>query len=265
MDPRATQPPQPSQPGACRGFRERALAGLTAPVARASDALPSAMLEHTASCSACAQWIARASRVASALTRLERLAAPAELDGRVVSAFGAGARQQRAVEVIARLGRLHSPPELDGAVDSTASQHVRNLRGRRSAPQVLERLVSEELADPAKARVRRFVGSLRRLSAPSELDARVRTSDRRSPRRGRTLNRRVAAAGLLAALLGIIATPLFLTRPAADATRYPFRVERVGAFGPERSAHLSPLHDELVRELIDGASGGMLSANRIKS
>jgi hypothetical protein len=118
---------------------------------------------------------------------LAHATAPDELAGRVTAEL-AGDRAQRLERVLASLIRLGAPAELDVRVSALLGAEA---RGRESAatlrsmdvmvaPPVLERLLEEELADPARQRSERFPGSLERLQAPSELERRLRTSVRRT-------------------------------------------------------------------------------------
>lgn len=187
---------------ACTEFRDEALA-LDLDGARAS--------EHARSCASCAAWALRTAREARALRGLPRQEVPFELDGRVVASLEAGGRQDRAVGSLGILGRVEPPLELDRAVDAEFESLEPELQPHR-APAVLDRLVSEELADPAKTRARRFLGSLERMSTPAELDARVdallRERDARPPSRrvsGRLTGLALAAAAVL--LVWFVAPP----------------------------------------------------------
>lgn len=234
----------------CAAFRSEALDALAA---GASVAGPSAAAEsnaHALECAACARFAARAMPIRRALAALPRRDAPRELDGRVVAELGAGVRQERAVAAVRALGRVAPPAELDSAVGGEARAAAdTQSTGRPAAPRVLERLVAEELADPAKATVRRFVGSLRRVRAPRELSAAVARDlaahgSRASFSRSRTRKvYRLAAAAVVAA----IAVPITLWSLATRETRRPFRVEYVRS--------LEGL-DPIARGWLDAASGG---------
>lgn len=183
--------------------------------------------QHLLGCAACAEWGKRLRARESLIGSLPRILAPAELSSRVVAAIQAGERQERAIRAVRGLGRLRSPSEMDDAVAAQARRASRDplaeLAGRRPAPSVLARLVSEELRDPAKARVARHVSSLPRFEAPVELEARVRRDFGRVPvRRPRAFLTVLAAlaAGLLAAVL----LPQLQGGP-----KYPFRVVHVGS------------------------------------
>jgi hypothetical protein len=140
--------------------------------------LPAPGDSHLATCADCAAYVARVARSLAGLRGLERRPAPIELDGRVVAALQAGARQERAVRAVEELAPRTAPERVERAVETDAelaAHHPgRELRpARLRAPQVLDRLVAEELGDPSAARARRFVSSLARLEAPGELALRV--------------------------------------------------------------------------------------------
>jgi len=214
---------------------------------------------HAGTCADCAAFAARIGRAAEALAALERRAAPLELDGRVVASFQAGVRQDRVVRALTELGPLETPAdaELDARVEF-AVRHPELELGRTSskAPHVLERLVAEELADPAAARARRFVGSLRRFEAPAELELGVArdlaAGPSPDPARGQGSGRRrvlVAAAALvLAALLGPWRAPEL-------APRRHLRLEAA------RLGDLDAL-GSYPRSWIAGLGGGLVSASR---
>lgn len=236
---------QSSSADACQSFKEALLE---------REAHRDVLASHAARCAACAQFEKRFAFREAELARIERLSAPQELEGRVVAALEAGARQQRAVEALLGISRLKPPVELDGAVLAVASD-----RGRHAAPAVLERLVSEELSDPAKARTRRFVGSLRRFHAPRALAQRlsrdlvtVRASDSRPLRV-------VAWVGLAAVALIALATPLVIER-ALQTGKRPYLVKHVDA---NASKSLLGSLNPAAHDLLDSAGGGILSANKM--
>jgi len=116
---------------------------------------------HLARCEACPRELARAEQRVTLLRALGSRGAPVELDGLVVAAMQAGARQQRATRAVQSLARAHTPDDL-----------ALRLAGPK-APHVLERLVREDLVDPAKAVASRYARSLERLRAPRDLDRRL--------------------------------------------------------------------------------------------
>jgi len=217
---------------------------------------------HAASCGACDLFARNFARGTQSLSQLTPKSAPHELEGRVVAALEAGARQQRAIEALVALGRLKPPAELDGAVMAAASgEHTYQVRGRHAAPAVLERLVNEELSDPPKARSRRFVGSLRRFVAPRVLEQRV-SRDLVTPRVSDARPLRVAAwIGLAAVALIALSTPLIIERAINSTRSYPFHVERVRSLG--NSAETLGALGPDAHQLLDSFGGGILGANRI--
>lgn len=164
-------------------------------------------------------------RAVSSLGLLRRPAAPAALAGLVVSAMHAGQRQERAAAWVVGLARRPAPDALEGL--------IQGLPQRRPAPAVLDRLVAEELADPAKSMASRFLGRLERRTAPHGLERRLvrgrsgaegdgaRATGRRARRRLAVGASLVAAA--LLAWFGVV-------RPADTAPEpeltLGFRVER---------------------------------------
>ncbi len=102
---------------------------------------------------------------AKALGSLSRAGAPRDLDGRVVASIQAGYRQDRAVVALARLEPKEAPIELQ--------RHVRRQLALFSAPDILRRLVEEEMAAPDKALAKRYAGRLDRVAAPDALSEAV--------------------------------------------------------------------------------------------
>ncbi len=237
------------------------------------DLVDTALREHVAGCAECRHAARAWPLAARALTELPREPAPRELDSAVVAALHAGARTERAIQALQRLARLSPPPQLSSALDANSegnehdaeappSAEVERLRaaGRAPAPRVLDRLVHEELLDPAKAHVRRHVGGLHRLTAPEALRERVAdnfTRERRE-RAPRAALRKHAARRLRLVLGAAVAFALlalpFLSRPEEpDVKSRPFRVERASSVGA-----LSPI----TRDLLNAASSGMSTRER---
>lgn len=236
--------------------------------ARAFEAsLAAPAREHVRDCTACQQLLRRWPLAVRALSELPRLAAPLELDSAVVAAWHAGARTERALRAVQRLARLAPPDELGDALDQPlqdaglAAAQVT----RASAPHVLDRLVHEELLDPAKARVRRHVGGLRRLAAPDALLSRVATElsrGRLTQARQAPVNRhglrslaarRVRVILAAAAAFALVALPIALLVRSPQAPSRPFRIERASSLGT-----LSPM----TRGMLDAASSGLTRPER---
>lgn len=174
---------------------------------------------HASACASCAAWRERAARQIAALRELPRREAPFELDGRVVATREAGYRQGRAARALLELGRVSSPVELETAVDAglgrAASGPIEGAAPLR-APSVLDRLVAEELGDPAKAGARRYLGSLRRQRAPAVLLQRLALELREG--RAARPRRRARQAWWAASLAGA-AVFLWVARLAVESAR----------------------------------------------
>lgn len=205
----------------------------------------------------------REHRALEALSRLRPLTAPANLDGSVVAALQAGSRQERSLRHLRGLDRLHAPAELDDAARATLNPGRRWLAGLPS-PRVLERLVSEDLADLPRALTRRFTSKLPRLSAPAELEARVRhelARTNRSAGRSRFGLRSIAAAAAAALLLGVFGWSQFGASdrdqdgPGAELAAIPIEVRHLDA----QAAFADPTIDPLTRRLADDLSNSRLS------
>lgn len=185
-----------------------------------------------------------------ALRHLERLAAPASLEGCVVASLEAGHRQDRAAAVLSAVDRIAAPAELDAlveaAIDRAASEHP--------APAVLDRLVEERIAAPEAGTVRSMAARLGRKRAPSSLDERVLAGDLLGAGGPRP---RVTAARLLAAGAAVLALVLTIrvmdgasTQPAPSGHK--FTIVRLD---PADAAALSPA-DRMFLESISGQMFG---------
>lgn len=250
---------QPELPLSCHEFRILALERVAA--ARPEGAAPVASAAGHA-CAECERWVARLALREGLVRSLPRHLPPEELDSALAGALEAGARQDRAVAALRSLGRVDPDGELDRAVEAQAraaaqQERLDDLALRQRAPNVLDRLVAEELADPAKAHVVRQIENLERQRAPAELDLRVRYELSRPQPRLTLASRRVVAAWTFAAaaLLAVTISPLVF-RGAGDGPHAPrrFRVEVV-----ESTRDLSPA----ARAWIETASSGMLGQHNI--
>jgi len=195
---------------------------------------------HLVGCAACRRELARAGLRAEFVRGLDHVTAPSALDGIVVAALQAGARQARAARAVEDLPVLAAPDEL-----------ARRIPGL-VAPAVLDRLVAEDLADPAKALARRYAGRLERLRAPADLEERLG----RGPRRRRP----VVGAGILAAAgVLLVAAVLIFTYVARPETT-------PRSSGPElvveRVESIRDL-DPAAGQLLSGLTGGFVDAHRI--
>lgn len=217
---------------------------------------------HVPQCEACRRAASAWPRAARALAQLPRRRAPGELDSAVVGALQAGARTERALDALRSLARLAPPQQLDVALEAPlADAAPPSAPGRAPAPRVLDRLVNEELVDPAKARVRRHVGGLRRLRAPEDLAPRLAARMRAQaaaaddrpfaglsgPREG-SADRR-ARWIVVAAMLAVLAVlPITLRDSEPQVKTRPFVVEQAAGLDA-----LSPM----ARSLLDSASSGL--------
>lgn len=234
--------------------------------------------EHRAQCADCAAWVAGLARLTESLYALPRVAAPKQLDGLVVATLEAGAREARAVRAVEGLTHLHSPETLAETLETELEEGVENslptnpLPGseqRLGAPSVLERLVREELAEPEKHTVRRAVGGLERLRAPAELEALVQATLAGQPpiaETGRPAFKLLRAKHL--AWASAAAAVLLLAGPFG-----PFELGRLqdsSPSGEEPAARTRSFEvvyvrslndlDPVARNLVDGVSGGLLTA-----
>jgi len=222
----------------CNDFR-------AALIARAEgDVVDLALDRHLEGCEACRRELARTEQRVQLLRAVGGPGAPLALDGLVVAAMQAGARQQRATRAVQSLSRAHTPEDL-----------ALRLAGPK-APHVLERLVREDLVDPAKAVASRYARSLERLRAPHDLDRRL------SELRPGTIQRHapiaMVAAGVMLALGALVVAGILNNRriplvPAAPAGPV-LIVERVDSVRDL---------DPLVGDMLAGVTAGWSDAHRI--
>lgn len=199
---------------------------------------------HLAGCAACRRELARATRRTELVRSLVRVGAPSELDGAVVAALQAGMRQERAIEAVAALTPVAAPEEL-----------ARRIAVPR-APAVLERLVAEDLADPAKAVASRYARRLERLRAPDDLAQRLVRSPRRPA--SRFLPIALATAGLLLTV-GALTLAYILRGKARELPATQGGVVLV----VERVDSVQQL-DPVAAQLLAGFTGGLVDAERLK-
>lgn len=145
--------------------------------------------EHAESCKACRAFMAASQARIGALESLTMAPAPLELEARVEEELS-GTGTRRMTSVLTSLVRHPAPATLDVLMRRRLVEHGDPSRGQeraravaaldiRGAPDVLERLLREELEDPAGARADRFVGTVTRLEAPSSLADRLAVGLRR--------------------------------------------------------------------------------------
>jgi len=198
---------------------------------------------HLAGCAACRRTLARAEQSVAIVRQLTRAVAPGELDGAVVAALQAGARQARAIRAVETLTPYPAPEDLARRI------------GVPGAPAVLERLVGEDLADSAKALASRYARRLERLRAPEDLERRLGTA---TPRR----NPRVLPFVLVAAGLVLVVGTLVLTQ-VLEAPRGLAPTPRGGpVIVVERVDSVRSL-DPVAADLLSGFLGGWVDAQRI--
>lgn len=152
---------------------------------------------HQSRCSDCRSWIRSTKQQIQVLLELPELEAPEELDELVNQAILSppsrpeeSDERTRSEEAIrAALPRKAAPEELEQRVAASLMKDVERRAGNRGdglrtvqsvrvldiepVPNVLERLIDEELAAPAAHRVDRMVGNLEPRRAPETLAARV--------------------------------------------------------------------------------------------
>lgn len=207
---------------------------------------------HLDGCAACQEWVAARERLGAALATLTRLTAPAALERRVAREL-AGDRSEPLARALQSLVRRGAPPVLDERVAAwigrapegvDPAQRAGALRALdvQRAPDVLERLLREELEQPERQQAERFTGSLPRLAAPAALAERLASRVRR-----RALVRLLA--GPLAALTaaGLV---LWIALRAGVDERRPYRFQVVHA------STLEPL-DPTARALAESLGGGV--------
>lgn len=249
----------------CRRFQDELLDRLgtaSASIAAIFDA------PHARECAACVEAARRMERHSIAVRALGRIPVPAELEGRVVAELYAGRRQERAASALDRLARVDVPERLaeivdrarddaDSAADAQSRDDVSGPRsplalGRLHAPEILRRLVEEELSHPVQSRIARHLGGLERKVAPAALDARVYallTSAR--PRRTWQQPRPAWIAISAAAAVLVIGWTLWSNSSMSAAEHhYSFKVVEVSSV-----RYLDPL----ARDLMAGVGPGMLA------
>jgi len=224
-----------------------------APSSQASSS--QAPSEHSVSCERCSSWLRARHSLLGHIASVQRFPAPAELDELVAA--------QIAGDHVTRAGKADTLPS-----DSLSAKLLGGLE-RMAAPAVLERLVTEELADPASARARRFVGDLERSPAPQSLTARLRQqlAGFRSGERGQRArlagaasatrawrSRRgvISSVGLLAAALLLWMRPTGLEvsqEQPLTLDGFSFRVREARSLGEFSS---------LARALVSSQSGAIL-------
>ena len=219
-----------STPNHCETYREALLAGLRDP-----DAQGELVEGHMETCLDCDAWTQNALLTAGFLGSMDRVCAPGDLEVRLSEELKLGTGEFTGA--LRGLEHMAAPAALEELVSNQLEQlaskdgapiwtRLIEQLPRAHAPGVLERLVSEELADSEKAITKRFVGGLPRQDCPKILDGRLRgeLDPARKPRlvSVRTLGWSSAAA---AALLVWISMPNF--NAAAKTPQLRFQVVEV--------------------------------------
>jgi hypothetical protein len=232
----------------CKQHRESLLDLARTAISGSRDA---ALAAHLETCEACSMALRNMTSQAEALTSLKRLGAPDGLDALVAHALAPEGRGERAGRAVASLSRRRAHAVLEAVVLGEGEMP----REKRLAPSVLDRLVGEELTNPLASQARRTLGHLPRMPAPAELAARVEQELAQprvaSERPGRLLTlrpRHLTGLGVAAALVLWFAMP---GRGPTVSEDYGFEIRRI-----EDLAGLDPM----ARDLLDGLTGGLLSA-----
>jgi len=211
-------------------------------------------LEHVEECAACEAWVRASERRIRALGSLTALRAPARLDELVARELG-GDRSRRLERALGSLARRAAPDVLEPLVverfegRAPSGDEVRGERAAQAlrtldvvpAPAVLERLVAEELAQPALQRAERFPGNLARLEAPEELEEKLHWAVRR----------KAAVRLLRGPLVALAAAALVVWIALRDGSPSP----RPYRFQVVHATSLEDL-DPMARSLAESLTGG---------
>lgn len=199
---------------------------------------------HLERCAECAAFAHRTTSIVALVSTLPRRAVPAELAGLVVAATQAGHRQERAIRALSALSRLPAPSDLESITLGGGRTDERPIVAK--APAVLDRLVDEDLRDPAAAISRRFAGRLDRRAAPNALRERLAGASWASTSRGYRLLVPVAAG---VALLVLSSVWIFRDRTQVPAADDDFQVVY--------ETNLDSM-DPMARGMLYGLSGGVI-------
>ncbi len=200
-----------------------------------------ALAQHLGQCSGCGARAAHARALVRTLQGLETQRAPRELEGAVVAALNAGARQERAVASLRALERASVPGELEERVETLALWPE-----ELSAPVELDQRLDQELRAPTQAMSQRFLAKLDRLRAPPVLETRVAAGSAEGRRR---------ALAIVGGLLLLIALgSLTVQRWSADQIEAP--QQRVAIRWQVETVESAEDLDPIARALIGGLSGG---------
>jgi hypothetical protein len=181
-------------------------------------------------CKECRAWFERARNHGRALAELQRLSAATfaqaawvELDGRVVAELQAGCRQERAAAALSALERVSAPAELEAMVASVVRS---GAPLHAPAPGELDFRVAQELVSDRGARIGRQISALPRFSPPADLEGRVQQVLARGPSSDSLpIQRWMAIAATLLVVFG--AASMIERRARSSEPTYPFRVVHV--------------------------------------
>lgn len=130
---------------------------------------------HADDCTACQDWLVRQSKIVGVLRSLDRHVAPREMEGAAEFALQVGTTVL--AEDLRSLERFEAPGELAEmlAINLAEPVWIQLLTDlpQVTAPDVLDRLVAEELQDHPAAVTRRFAGGLFRKQGPVSLTEQV--------------------------------------------------------------------------------------------
>ncbi len=158
----------------CQDFRDRFLEREDSAARKSLD-----ILDHPARCAECDRWMRRVGLQVDHLSSLPRVSAPEALDAAVNLELELV--EGRIARAVGGLPRLPAPAELEARMRGVLAETGETWSGLQpveglekvQAPEVLERLVGEELAAPAAHRTERFVGNLELVRAPRGLERRI--------------------------------------------------------------------------------------------
>jgi len=181
-------------------------------------------------------------RSVDALGKLERMTAPADLDGRVVASLNAGFREDRTTRHLTALSKLTAPQELEQQLSSSDR-----------LAQDLEARVARELAHPEEIIGERLARIAERYDAPAELEALVARDLASAPKRTMRLPLRIVSGIALAAAASLVlwlnSSSVAPVRPSLDSLS--FRVREVDSVTELNS---------MARLMMSGVTGGASEA-----
>jgi len=225
---------------------------------------------HQADCKACSGWTRSTKQQISLLLDLSVLGAPEKLDGLVEQRLENPPSEERLEQVLAALPKKTAPDVLAERLTASLHRDVQRREQRRvrggdgksgegertvqsvkaldieQVPNVLERLIGEELETPAAHRAERMVGNLDRRPAPAILAKRV----------ARELRRHSVPRLVLAPLATLLAACLLLwvvvRGGGEEQVGYSFEVVRARDTGA-----LNPIARQVAEALSAGASNAV--------